>query len=137
MATPFRFTFEKNWAQAPIAFWVHAHAWGSKLPGAPIPQPVSHRGYAMLHVDFGGHELSFSAPAQLDHCIEVLSLRPLPTSRWLAARPGLPVGPNGHWLSRLPATLKSPRRRARLVAALREVREKAVAPGSVPTFIFS
>lgn len=36
------------------------------------------------------------------------------------------MGPNGHWLSRLPAALKSPRVRARLVLALRGIRAQVV-----------
>jgi hypothetical protein len=59
---------------------------------------------------------------QLDHVIDVLSRKPLPTSRQLSLRRGARFGPNGHWLSRLPAELKAPRKRAKLVQVLRAVR---------------
>jgi hypothetical protein len=135
MATTFRFTFEKDWRRAPVAFWVHVPVpGGGDLCDPPAPRAISRRGYAVLRVAFGEYELEFSDPAQLDHCIAVLSSRPLPTSRQLAARRGLPVGPNGHWLSRLPARLKAPRKREQLVRTLRAVREQAVHPGPHPSF---
>ena len=130
MSTTFHFTYEKDWRAAPLAFWVHvpvpetADQWDP-----PAPPVVPHKGYAVLRVEFERHELQFSAPAQLDHFIGVLSTKPLPTSRQLSYRRGLSVGPNGHWLSRLPAELKSPRRRAKLVQALLSIREKLVWPG--------
>lgn len=123
MKAHFRFTYEKDWRTAPLAFWVHV-----PVPGAPgecdppAPRAVANLGYGFLRVEFESHELQFSAPAQLDHFIEVLSRKPLPTSRQLSSRRGLSVGPNGHWLSRLPAKLKSPRKREQLVRALVAIR---------------
>jgi hypothetical protein len=125
MKATFRFTYEKDWRTAPVAFWVHV-----PVPGAtneykpPAPKAVANLGYAFLRVVFEDCELQFSALAQLDHFIEVLSCKPLPTSRQLSSRRGLPVGPNGHWLSRLPAKLKSPRKREKLVHALRVIRSE-------------
>jgi len=66
-------------------------------------------------VEFDAAELRFGAPAKRDHFIDTLSKKPLPTSPALSAQRGLPVGPNGHWLSRLLATLKSPRKLAHQV----------------------
>lgn len=123
MKAAFRFTYEPHWHHAPLAFWVHV-----PVPGAagawepPAPRAVAHRGYALLRIEYGSHELLFSALAQLDHFIEVLAAKPLPTSRRLSARRGTSAGPNGHWLSRLPAELKSPRTRERLIRELRVIR---------------
>lgn len=122
MALRYYFTFEQDWRKAPLAFWVHRPDPASKtacLP--PVPRPVLHRGYLFLHVEFAGIDLVFSAPPQLDHFIEVLSAKPMPTSRQLALKRGAPVGPNSHWLSRLPAKLKAPRERSRLVNVLRRI----------------
>jgi len=122
-----RLTFEKDWRWAPVAFWVHvpdADAPGQWIPAAPVKIP--HKGFAMLHVEIGPHDLVFSSPAQLAHCIEVLSTKPLPTSRQLSAGRGGTVGPNGHWLSRLPAELKAPRKRVQVVATLRAAHAMAV-----------
>jgi hypothetical protein len=88
--------------------------------------------------------LAFSAPAQLDEAVRVLSMTPLPTTRRLsqarqALSPGAAAtpratrerarvahGPNSHWLSRLPAALKSTKGRLRVVAALRDARAAAM-----------
>lgn len=131
MKPAFHFTFEKDWRTAPVAFWVHVPVPGTANtcePPAPVATP--HLGYAFLHVDFESHELQFSALAQLDHFIEVLSRKPLPTSKQLSSRRGLPVGPNGHWLSRLPAELKSPRKREKLVQVLGVIRAEVAGPWS-------
>ena len=130
MKAAFTFTFEKDWRTAPVAFWVHVPVKGSDvLCNPPAPEPIPHKGYAFLRVEFGLHELLFSAPAQLDHFIEVLATKPLPTTRSLSSKRNAPVGPNGHWLSRLPASLKSPRTREKLVHALQLVRTTAHGPG--------
>jgi len=135
MSAGFRFSFEPDWRTAPVAFWVHVPVPGSDLLcDPPAPQSVPHKGYLFLHVEFEEFDLQFSAPAQLDHFIEVLSSKPLPTTRQLSARRGLPVGPNGHWLSRLPASLKAPRKRTKLVQSLLSVRPLVVSPGPNPSF---
>ncbi len=120
MRTSYRFSFAKDWHTLPMAYWVHVPV--ADRPGAfepPAPAHVYHHGYPLLWVLFDGHELVFSAPAQLAHMIEVLARKPLPSSRQLSAQRGPNVGPNGHWLSRLPAALKAPKARAKLVADLR------------------
>lgn len=127
MKATYCFTYEKDWRTAPVAFWVHVPVPGTESEcDPPAPQAVTNLGYAFLRVEFENHELQFSALAQLDHFIEVLSRKPLPTSRQLSSRRGLPVGPNGHWLSRLPAKLKSPRKREKLVQALSTIRSEVV-----------
>jgi hypothetical protein len=135
MTVAFRFTFEKDWRRAPLAFWVHVPVKNdAHLYEPPAPKPIPHKGFTVLTIEFGQYELQFSSPAQLDHCIEVLASKPLPTSRQLSSMRGLPVGPNGHWLSRLPAALKSPRKRFKLVEALQSVRKVVVSAGPNPTF---
>lgn len=128
MTPVFHFSFGSHWQHAPLAHWVHVpDGVGGFAP--PAPPAIPHRGYALLHVGFGAHELVFSSPAQLDHCIEVLARKPLPTTRQLSALRGSGAGPNGHWLSRLPATLKAPRQRARLVQELQAVHAAVVVDG--------
>ncbi|MDM0036803.1 hypothetical protein QTI33_32035 [Variovorax sp. J22P271] len=123
----FHFTFESDWRTAPMAYWVHVpDTSGAWVPPAPVAIP--HRGFPALRVEAGEHELVFSSPAQVAHCIEVLSTRPLPTSRQLSLKRGTTAGPNGHWLSRLPAALKSPRRREQLVELLRAAYAASVQP---------
>ncbi|CAG0983764.1 hypothetical protein BURK2_01993 [Burkholderiales bacterium] len=124
MTLRYRFTFEPDWRAAPMAFWVHVPT--GAVPGEfepAAPPKIPRRGYPFLRFEFREHELVFSSPAQLQHCIEVLAKNPLPTSRQLSAERGTSVGPNGHWLSRLPAELKSPRTRGILVRDLEALRQ--------------
>lgn len=81
----------------------------------------------MLCVECEGVVLRFSSRTQLEECLRVLSLKPLPTSRRLSAARGSGAGPNGHWLSRLPAHLKSPRARVKVVNALTQVLSETLA----------
>jgi hypothetical protein len=134
MSTKYHFSYQPDWRAAPVAFWVHRPVDGSDAFDPPVPPAIPHKGFAFLHVAFDAAELCFSAPAQLDHFIDVLSKKPLPQSRALSSQRGLPVGPNGHWLSRLPATLKSPRNRMRLVESLKAIRASVVAPGGGVSF---
>ena len=76
------------------------------------------KGFRVLCVEAGDTVLRFSSEAQLREFIRVLSLKRLPTTRQLSDQRGSGLGPNSHWLSRLPADLKSPRRRALLVKKL-------------------
>jgi hypothetical protein len=90
---------------------------------------VPHKGFLFLHIDVADVDLQFSSLAQLDHFIEVMETKPLPTSRQLSRKRASLAGPNSHWLSRLPATLKAPRERERLVSKLRAVRAQVLASG--------
>jgi hypothetical protein len=118
-----------DWKDAPLAYWVHREQppgiWrrASNFEPAP-PKPHGRNGYPFLIVEYGRETLEFSSREQLRHFIEVLSTSPLPTSRKLSSLRGTTLGPNRHWLSRLPAALKAPKRRAELVEAL-----KALPPG--------
>lgn len=130
MTPRFHFTLEPDWRTAPLAFWVHVPAVGSNAECVPpAPVEVLHKGFVFLHVDAADVDLQFSSLAQLDHFIEVMDAKLLPTSRQLSRRRALPVGPNSHWLSRLPAKLKAPRERAKLVSRLRAVREQLLPLG--------
>ncbi|MBI3712153.1 MAG: hypothetical protein HY253_04205 [Burkholderiales bacterium] len=127
MKNTYFFSYEKDWRKAPLAFWVHVPIPGTdRLCSPPAPEEIPHKGYLFLHVEFEAHDFVFSSPAQLDHFIDVLASKPLPTSTQLSLRRGQPVGPNSHWLSRLPATVKSPRRREKLVDLLRAIRVDVV-----------
>lgn len=127
MKADFFFSFQQHWRHAPLAYWVHVpvpHQPDNWAP--PAPPLVPHKGYVFLHVVFEKHELVFSSPAQLDHFIRTLSAKPLPTTRHLSALRGTELGPNSHWLSRLPASLKAPRKRVMLVEYMQEIRSLTV-----------
>lgn len=110
-----------------MAYWVHVQDPNHpERYTPPAPDRIPRRGYVVLRVTYGPHELVFSSPEQLAHFIAVLASKPMPTTRALSARRGSRVGPNGHWLSRLPSVLKAPAARGVLVRYLREVQERAV-----------
>src|SRR5262249_8649355 len=94
----------------------------SKNFDPPAPAKVPHKGYPVLCVDAGGVVLRFSSEAQLTECIRVLSMKPLPSSLRLSPNRGTGARPKGHWLSRLPAKIKAPKRREKVVAGLRQAR---------------
>jgi hypothetical protein len=130
MRPRFHFTFEPDWRAAPLAFWVHVPTVGSTTGYVPdAPTAVLHRGFAVLHVSVADVDLRFSSLAQLDHFIDVMEAKPRPTSRQLSRKRASTAGPNGHWLSRLPATLKSPKEQAKLAGTLRAVRAQLVPLG--------
>ena len=127
MNSRFRFTYEKDWRNAPLAYWVHTQDPSNPQAYDPPASPlIPHHGYVLLRVEYGPHELVFSSPEQLAHFIEVMATKPLPTSRALSARLGTGARPNGHWLSRLPADLKPPAARSQLVRHLKAVYAMAV-----------
>lgn len=135
MQSNFYFSYQDVWDAAPGAHWVHlpdATEPGKLTP--PAPNPVPHKGYWWLHVEFGEHVLVFSSAAQLEHYIDVLSKTALPTSRQLSVASGRLNGPNQHWLSRLPGTLKSPKTRQQLVKTLVRARDFASEQAPANTF---
>lgn len=123
--------YAPDWRWAPMAYWVHIEQgtgpWKDAERYLPEAPPfVPHKGYAVICVEFEGVVLRFSSRAQLEECIRILALKPLPTSRRLSALRGHDAGPNGHWLSRLPASIKSPRARAKVVESLVQVLSEAI-----------
>lgn len=128
MALRFYFTMEPDWRAAPMAFWVHIPE-AAGLCAPPAPMHIPHQGYAFLHVEVEDVDLQFSAMPQLEQFIDVIDRKLLPTARYLSLQRGGSVGPNGHWLSRLPARLKSPKRRALLAQELQAIRQYLVASG--------
>ncbi len=122
-----------DWRHAPMAFWVHQPVNDPDWRGAtrydpPAPLAVPHRGYPLLCIQIGDVTLQFSSRAQLSECVRVLSLVPLPTSARLSQLRDGKMGPNTHWLSRLPAKLKSKKGRALVVKRL----EQVLAAGALP-----
>lgn len=115
-----------DWRTAPMAYWVHAEAEGEVWSAAtqyspPAPVPDGAKGFSLLCIESQGFVFVFSSTPQLEEAIRVLSLVPLPTTRRLSAARRGGHGPNSHWLSRLPGSVKSPKARRRAVEDLQSV----------------
>ena len=118
--------YTRDWRSEPMAYWVHREGDGSAWRAAesydpPAPEPEGSNGYPVLCVESQGFVFRFSSAAQLAECVDILGRKPLPTSRRLSLMRGGGHGPNGHWLSRLPGHIKSPKVRQRAVEDLRSV----------------
>ncbi|WP_221074533.1 hypothetical protein [Agarivorans aestuarii] len=118
-----RIAFEPEFIPGPMTFWVHKQVgdvpWIYAEEYEPaLPKPVRGLGYPCCYVEFNGFEFRFCSVAELKEAIRVLSLKNLPTTHQLSA--GRIKGPNSHWLSRLPASVKPWRYRQKAVKYLME-----------------
>jgi len=133
MTIVFSFAYSRDWHQTPGAYWVHIPIPDTNDKYTPhAPKLIPGKGYAILQVPIGTHVLEFCSAAHLQHYIDVLSQKLLPATMQLSAERGSGAGPNGHWLSRLPAELKPYRKRVLLVKKLAAALEYAAehAPGT-------
>ena len=116
--------YGENWMASPMSYWVHIEV--DDLPWCeagrfdpPKPRPVAGRGYARFYVEVEDFLFHFASLEELRVCIGTLSERVLPTTlRATRERGQGAIGPNGHWLSRLPARLLGWPRRQRIVKYL-------------------
>lgn len=105
--------YSDSWKHSPMAYWVHVES--GELPwfdaeefDPPAPSRVPGKGYPILYVEIDGFTFTFGSEAELDHCVEVLSQKLLPSSSGLTRMRGDDrYGPNRHWISRLPAKVKA------------------------------
>lgn len=104
--------YRDNWYHAPMAPWVHRRVGVGFEPPAPAR---ALRGYPWYFVRSCGFVFMFSSREQLEHAIEVLGCKLMPTTLELSRRMGPDWGPNQHWLSRLPGDLKGWKKRRRIV----------------------
>ena len=106
-----------------MAYWVHVEnepsQWrDAKTYNPPAPSAHGRKGFPVLCIDLAGVVFRFSSNEQIAECVRVLSRKSLPTTRQLSTLRGSGTGPNSHWLSRLPATVKAPKIRAKVAQDL-------------------
>ncbi len=110
-----RLEFRDKFIETPITFWVH------KMPGDPeLPKAIPLKGYPYLIVNALGVELEFASTHEAEHFLKIISQKNLQTTLSLSEQRGTSVGPNGHWLSRLPSKLKSWSNRQKIIPSLRK-----------------
>ena len=111
-----------------MTFWVHHKIdpnQGSDIDNFEPPRSkiIGGKGYPLVHIHYLGVELIFSSKEEIEHAIEILGTKNLPTTSALSAKHTLSVGPNSHWLSRLPAHLKPWNKREKLIPQLQKAKE--------------
>lgn len=105
----------------PITPWVHkgvdAMYWKATVFDPPMPKSIHGKGYPVWFIEHRGRSLVFASPQEIEHVIDVLGRKILPSSRELG-QPHLAV--NSHWLSRLHASFKPWKVRQDLVKRLKQ-----------------
>ena len=104
-------TYNEDWHDGPMTYWVHIEADGRSWHEAsrfepPLPTRVPGKGFARFHVEFNGCIFEFASLDELRACIDTLGQKLLPTTIRLSRGRGGEMGPNSHWLSRLPPKAK-------------------------------
>ncbi|WP_372368904.1 hypothetical protein [Candidatus Uabimicrobium sp. HlEnr_7] len=117
--------FQEKYTGSPLTYWVHKAIGNSKYE-PPLPKPVAGKGFAVLIVEIAEIELFFSSVNEVDHFLEVISQKNMPTSMQLSKIRGASYGPNKHWLSRLPGKIKPWRKRQRLIKILEKARKEFI-----------
>lgn len=119
----------ENWRNSPVAYWVHIEQDGNPFYKSqefdpPAPKKNLNGLYNIYNVEFNGYVFNFSSIHQYRHFIDIISQKILPRSIDLSKQRTGNYGPNGHWLSRLPAKTKSWKYRSALVEYLLKIEDE-------------
>ena len=129
--TRYRIIYADEYVSSPVSPWVHSPVDSPVWREAtryepPMPENVPGRGFTRYLLEYRGEEFVFSSVPEIDHVIEVLSLRNLPTTTALSRKsPWMRGYKHLHWLTRWPARLKNRKDRAEIVRLLKLLREHA------------
>lgn len=124
--------------KSPVSYWVHKGVNEEQTfyqncvefdPCFPPKDPE--KGFPFLIVCVLGIELKFASMHELEHMIEILSMKHLPTTIELSNKRGTGYGPNNHWLSRLPGDIKSNVKRKKIVNALTKTKGEIAKGGFI------
>jgi hypothetical protein len=127
-----RIEYNSNYIETPLSFWVHKHldheVWCYAQAFEPVlPKAIPCKGFPMLIVDALGVELEFASVAEVEHFLSVISQKNMPTTQQLSRQRTNNYGPNRHWLSRLPSSIKPWSKREQIIPiverALNEFKE--------------
>lgn len=115
-----RIEYNASYQATPLSFWVHKHldheVWRSAQKFEPsLPKAIPCKGYPMLVIDVLSIELKFASTAEVEHFLSIIKQRNMPTTQQLSRMRTHNYGPNRHWLSRLPSTIKPWAKRARVI----------------------
>lgn len=116
-----------DWRKSPMAYWVHIETdskpwYLSKEFKPPAPKKLNGLGYPQLTIAFDGHVFIFTSEEQLEQFIKIMGTKLLPSSLELSGKRSGVMGPNRHWLSRLPSKTKSWKYRAKLIEYCKKIK---------------
>jgi len=108
----------------PMTYWVHREADGkfwyeSQRHDPPLEPAVPGEGFPVFFVEYRDFTFMFASLAEIRVAIDTLGRKLLPTTIRLTEERGDGVGPNQHWLSRLPGAVTSWRYREPAVEYLK------------------
>ncbi|WCE31553.1 hypothetical protein [Vibrio sp. SCSIO 43137] len=118
-----RIEYHKEFTETPLSYWVHKEQdsdnwWSATQFEPPLPAPVINKGYPRLCINLFGVRVVFSSVNEVEHFLSVISQKNMPTTTQLSRARNSNYGPNGHWLSRLPAKLKPWSRRKKMTSVI-------------------
>jgi hypothetical protein len=118
-----RIEYVAQYRSSPLSYWVHHNKDDDVWLDAhefdpPLPEAIPEKGFPRLIIDAFGTDLEFASLHEAVHAREVLAQKNMPTSIQLATERGSSKGPNSHWLSRFPASLKPWNKRQKLLRIL-------------------
>ena len=121
-------TYSDSYPETPMTFWVHHkidryREFDINNFAPPLSSIIGGKGYPLLYIQYLDTDLVFSSVAEIEHAIDILGAKNLPTTTSLSLKRNASVGPNGHWLSRLPARLKPWKKREKLLPYLFRAKE--------------
>ncbi len=108
-----RLNYSREFQWTPISSWVGVRKYAYRIQSfdrgpivVPHPFLQSTNLWCQLELEYQNVLLQFSMTRELDHFIDVMQRNPLPSGGSLVK--GQRLGrPNNHWLSRLPAKIKT------------------------------
>ncbi len=117
--------YQETKPNCPMTYWVHREVDGKPWHAAeefdpPRQKAVPGRGYPVFKVEFDGFTFEFASLAEIRVCTKTLQKKLLPRTIDLSRERGTTLGPNSHWLSRLPADVMPWRYREKAVTYLRK-----------------
>lgn len=115
--------YSEKYSPSPMSFWVHHHldceVWKGASQFEPaLPKPIPAKGFATLQVNALGVELIFASIEEIEHFLEVIKQKHMPTSMQLASLRDTNYGVHKHWLSRLPKKITPWSKREKLIVII-------------------
>lgn len=119
------FEYSDSFRESLVTYWAHrplsGGVWNVAGSHSPeLPSAIPGKGFCRCLIEYESNVLEFASVHEIEHVVEVLELRLLPTTVRLSKLVSGTSGPSAHWLSRIPLKSKSFKNRQRLVKLLRK-----------------